>query len=224
MNNIIHYFVKKSSEKRKFKRYFSNQIVLFRKRKAQTEPLCSPAVINDTGCGILSHAMTVESDGNLNAGAADDVLLFFIFEEFQHVRMLSILVDRIVADVHLPEDSPLAHLHKIRIRIFPARLDKTEHIGMRNTKLAATALGKRKKIAVRAGGIGCIERFHQRVVKVGNVDTVGQRMSAVPCQRTKLNSAQYTDLVAVFFLDEIDVIEITAQRTVKVGLHIHIDR
>ena len=119
------------------------------KRKPQSQVFRHAAETDDTFPRILTDTVSVKTDGDLDAGSAHDVLLFFVFKKLQHIRMLPIVMDGIVADVHLPEDPAFPHLHEIRIRIFPARMNKAEHIGMRHPELTAASLCKCKQIAVR---------------------------------------------------------------------------
>jgi len=86
----------------------------------QSHLLCTAAVLYNPVSGIFGNSVPVKADRNFNTSAADNVLLFLILEKLQHIRMLTVTVDRIVADVHLPEDAALPHFHKIRIGVFPA--------------------------------------------------------------------------------------------------------
>ena len=68
------------------------------------------AIVLDTLGKVVLHAMPVKADRKAKPRFANDRLLFFILEEGQHIGMLTVGMDRIVAYVHLPENIRLCHL------------------------------------------------------------------------------------------------------------------
>ena len=144
--------------------------------------------------------MTVKAYAEANTGLSDDRLLLLVSEELEHIFVLTVVVDAVIADVHLPKDVFLRHALEVVAGIFAKRGDKREHIGMRYAYvLASASLRKAEEVAARCRVIAC-ETLDQAIVEEGYVRILWERRFHSRGVGRDLNSAQQTDLVRILLL------------------------
>ena len=132
------------------------------------------------------------------------------------------MMDAVVADVHFPEDILLRHPLEVAVGVFPDGLDEGEHIRMRHADAGASApLSKGEQIPFD-DGIFHIGVFDEAIVEKGDV-RIGRQCHLGHIQMGRdLNSPQDADAIGVLFLDQIDMIVISAERNGAGGVGDHV--
>lgn len=184
-------------------------VLLFLKGHFNSHLRDAATVIRHTLGEIVLDSMTVKSNAEPNAGFSDDGLLLLVFEEFKNIRMLAVLMDTVIADIHFPKDILLRHALEIAVRTFAERADKREHIGVRNAHSRTTApLGKTKQIPMY-DRIFYIRIFYHAVVEKRNIGILRQGDFGDVQMCGDFDAAENADSVCVFFLHESDVVIIS---------------
>ena len=157
--------------------------------------------------------MAVKAHADPRTGTADDVLLLLVLKEIKEILMLVVVMDGIVADVHLPEDVLVGHALEVVQRICAQLSNMTEQVGMGDTHHGGTApLGVGEQVSPRHRH-GAVQILNEAVVVKGDVRIVGDdevRVIHVE-QGAKLDAPQDADLVGVLVLDQVDVVKVAAQ-------------
>jgi hypothetical protein len=168
--------------------------------------------------------MTVEADAEPNAGFSDDGLLLFVSEEFKHIRMLAVVMDAVIADVHFPKDVLLCHALKVSVGALAERTDKGEHIGVRYAYIRAAApFGKTEEIALY-NRVFYIRVLDQAVVEKGYVGAAWQGDLRYVQMRGDFDAAENADSILVLFLDKMDMVVISMHRGGTVRIRNRITR
>ena len=172
------------------------------------------AEVTDAVGEVVLDAVAVEADADADAGGAHDFLLFGAIEEGEHIGVDAEVMDAVVADVHFPEDAVGSHAGEVGEGGLAARRDMGEQVGMRNADPGGTAAGGVGEQVAAGDGGGAVQILDEAVVKEGNIRAVREAEAGVApvLQGAELDAAQDADAVGVLFPDQIDVVEIPAQR------------
>lgn len=166
---------------------------------------------------VFFDDMPVEPDGELDARAAHDLLLGFIFEKFGHVIVRFKAVQAVVIDVDLPKDPLFRHATEKPMWILAALGDKGEQIGVRDTRGTAATFGEREDVAVRDRG-RVIEIFDQTKIEERHVRACRQGVAVAAEQSADLDSREELDAVTVFFFQATNMIVIPFEGLAVIGV------
>ena len=176
------------------------------------------AVVGNARGEVVLDSVAVKSNRYADAGAADNLLLFFVGEEIQHIAVLAVAVDGIIGDVHLPEDVLIGHALEIIQRIGAEAGNVREKIGVCHAHNGGAApLGEGEKIAAGDGTV-CVEILDEAIVEKGDVCARRQGIVRVrrPLEGAYFNAAQDGDLVCILLANEVLMVVITAQSALVV--------